>query len=50
VQEEPEEDVEFEENKQLFRHPIFDAIMQELKAEGLLTAEAPVPNNEEKPQ
>jgi len=36
---------EFEENERLFRHPIPDAVWQELKAEGLLAEEAPVPNN-----
>jgi D-threo-aldose 1-dehydrogenase len=41
---------EFEENERLFRHPIPDAMWQELKAEGLLTEAAPVPNNEEESQ
>jgi len=34
----------------LFRHPIPDAMWQELKAEGLLAEEAPVPDNQEKSQ
>ena len=41
---------EFEENERLFRHQIPDDMWQELKAEGLLAEEVPVPNNEEKSQ
>ncbi len=37
--------VEFEENERLFRHPIPNAMWQELKTEGLLAEEAPVPVN-----
>jgi D-threo-aldose 1-dehydrogenase len=36
---------EFEENERLFCHPIPDDMWQELKAEGLLAEEAPVPKN-----
>ncbi len=35
---------EFEENERLFRHPIPNNMWQELKAEGLLAEEAPVPD------
>ena len=38
---------EFEENERLFRHPIPDAMWQELKSEGLMAEEAPVPESEE---
>jgi len=41
---------EFEENERLFRHSIPDDMWQELKAEGVLAEEVPVPNNEEKSQ
>jgi hypothetical protein len=40
----------FEENQRLFRHPIPDDMWQELKAEGLLAEEVPLPSNEEKTQ
>ncbi len=36
---------EFKENERLFRHPIPDEMWQELKTEGLLAEEAPVPVN-----
>jgi len=39
---------EFQENEHLFRQPIPDDLWSELKAEGLLAEEAPVPKNEEK--
>lgn len=41
---------EFQENERLFRLPIPNDMWQELKAEGLLTEEAPVPDREENSQ
>lgn len=38
---------EFRENERLFRHSIPDALWEELKAEGLLAQEAPVPGKKE---
>jgi D-threo-aldose 1-dehydrogenase len=38
---------EFQENERLFRQPIPNELWRDLKTEGLLAEEAPVPNNEE---